>query len=354
MDPATSGESPVSAEPDQTGAFSQCAALHELRLHRIRLADGVPAILQATVAFDCSCGLKWLMCAEGGGVVRAVPLGEAADVVTEHNATPTIERHAPSILCVDDDPGVLDLLKEYFEFQGFTVFTATDGIEAYQQVKQWMPEALLMDLFMPRLGGIGALGRIKALHPDLVVILMSGMGNALELVCEAGLSVTGALAKPLNFAKLSEMLARAGVIAPSALPASPRSKRPVRARVLVVDDEIEVRKMLAEHLVEKGYEVLEAADGEEALVHMPEFRPQIVLLDIMMAGIGGMETLRRIKEAYPATCVIMVTALDGIESAHTALPLGASDYVTKPFTWRYLDSVLEVHLIKDRINPEIK
>lgn len=352
MDPAAWGESPAGAEPDQTSAFRQCAALHELRLHRIRLSDGVPATLRATVAFDCSCGLQWIMRAEGGGVVRAP--GAAADVVTEHEAKPEAERHGPSILCVDDDPDVLDLLKDYFELQGFTVFTATDGMEAYQQVKERMPDALLMDLFMPRLGGIGALSRIKALHPDLTVILMSGIGNALDLVCEAGLSVAGAVTKPLNFARLSEMLARAGVNAPSALPLHALGKRPVRARVLVVDDEIEVRKMLAEHLAEKGYEVLEAADGEEALVHVPEFRPQIVLLDVMMAGIGGMETLRRIKEAYPATCVIMVTALDEVEAAHTALPLGASDYVTKPFTFRYLDSVLEVHLIKDQINPAMK
>jgi DNA-binding response OmpR family regulator len=67
-----------------------------------------------------------------------------------------------------------------------------------------------------------------------------------------------------------------------------------------------------------------------------------------------METLRRIKAAYPATCVIMVTAIEDIESAHKALGLGASDYVTKPFTMQYLNSVLEVHLIADRISPELK
>jgi len=122
----------------------------------------------------------------------------------------------------------------------------------------------------------------------------------------------------------------------------------------VVDDALAMRKMLAEHLEEQGYEVLEAADGEEALALMPEARPQIVLLDLMMDGIGGMETLRRIKTAYPATCVIMVTAIEDIESAHKALDLGASDYVSKPFTMQYLDSVLEVHLIADRINPELK
>ncbi len=67
----------------------------------------------------------------------------------------------PSILCVDDDVDVLELLKEYFTEQGFVVLTATNGVEAFLQVKRWQPKAVILDLFMPRLGGIGALGRIK-------------------------------------------------------------------------------------------------------------------------------------------------------------------------------------------------
>lgn len=267
-----------------------------------------------------------------------------------------MELQLATILCVDDDPEVLDLLKEHFGLQGFVVLTATNGVEAFLQVKQWMPRAVVMDLFMPRLGGIGALARIKALNPDIAVILISGMGNALDLVTEAGLSVDAALAKPLDLAKLSDALARVGVMAPASLAAGPGSQRtrPIRARVLVVDDELEMRKMVSEHLLENGYEVVQAADGEEALARMPEYRPNIVLLDLMMAGIGGMETLRRVKAMAPETCVIIVTAIEDIESAQVALGRGASDYVTKPFTLKYLDSVLEVHLLMDRIDPDSK
>ena len=252
-----------------------------------------------------------------------------------------METHPATILCVDDEPEVLEMLNEYFGLQGFVVLTATNGVEAFLQAKQWMPRAVVMDLFMPRLGGIGALARIKALNPGIAVILISGMGNALDLVTEAGLSVDAAIAKPLDLAKLS---AGQGSHRP----------RPIRARVLVVDDALEMRKMVSEHLQEKGYDVVEAADGEEALARMPEYRPNIVLLDLMMAGIGGMETLSRIKAMAPETCVIMVTAIEEIESAQTALGRGASDYVTKPFSLKYLDSVLEVHLLMDRIDPDLK
>jgi CheY-like chemotaxis protein len=262
----------------------------------------------------------------------------------------------PSILCVDDDIDILELLKEYFTEQGFVVLTATNGVEAFLQVKRWQPKAVILDLFMPRLGGIGALGRIKALNPDVVVILVSGMGNALELVTEAGLSVAGAFTKPLNLVQLSDTLARSGVVAPAALVAAAgdpaQVKRPVRARVLVVDDELEFRKVLAEYLEDRGFDVMEAQDGEEALLRVPDFHPHIVLMDVMMAGMGGVEALKRIKTAAPETCVIMVTAVEDIDSARGALALGASDYVTKPFSFQYLDSVLEVHMLMDHIDPK--
>ena len=263
----------------------------------------------------------------------------------------------PSILCVDDDVDVLELLKEYFTEQGFVVLTATNGVEAFLQVKRWQPKAVILDLFMPRLGGIGALGRIKALNPDVVVILVSGMGNALELVTEAGLSVAGAFTKPLNLTQVSDTLARSGVVAPAALVAAASGepaqvKRPVRARVLVVDDELEFRKVLAEYLEDRGFDVIEAQDGEEALLRVPDFHPHIVLMDVMMAGMGGVEALKRIKTTAPETCVIMVTAVEDIDSARGALALGASDYVTKPFSFQYLDSVLEVHMLMDHIDPK--
>lgn len=260
----------------------------------------------------------------------------------------------PSILCVDDDVDVLELLKEYFTEQGFVVLTATNGVEAFLQVKRWQPKAVILDLFMPRLGGIGALGRIKALNPDVVVILVSGMGNALELVTEAGLSVAGAFTKPLNLIQLSETLARSGVAAPvhAAAGDPAQAKRPVRARVLVVDDELEFRKVLAEYLDDRGFDVMEAQDGEEGLLRVPDFHPHIVLMDVMMAGMGGVEALKRIKIIAPETCVIMVTAVEDIDSARGALALGASDYVTKPFSFQYLDSVLEVHMLMDHIDPK--
>jgi DNA-binding response OmpR family regulator len=244
---------------------------------------------------------------------------------------------------------VLEQLKEHFTLQGFIVLTATNGVEACLQVKRWAPKAVILDLLIPRLGGIGTLSRIRAFNPTIPVILVSDTADALDLVTEAGLNVTGAFAKPLPLDKISETLGRAGVTAPVALAATGNGQRrgQARARILLVDDEPQFREMLAEYLGGKGFEVFEAQSGEEALVQAPISRPQIVLLDLMMAGIGGIDALRGIKAILPDTCVIMVTAVEDLDTARGALAAGAADYVSKPFTFQYLDSVLDIHMPTD-------
>ena len=157
----------------------------------------------------------------------------------------------PSVLCVDDDPEVLELLKEHFTLQGFIVLTASNGVEACLQVKRWAPKAVILDLLIPRLGGIGTLSRIRAFNPSMPVVVVSDTASARDLVAEAGLGVTAAFAKPLDLHAISEALAKAGVTVPTAFTgaANPPRHARTRARVLLVDDEPQFREMLAEYLV---------------------------------------------------------------------------------------------------------
>ena len=113
--------------------------------------------------------------------------------------------------------------------------------------------------------------------------------------------------------------------------------------VMVVDDEPDFTALLADHLGSAGYSVIAALSGEDAVSKLDTFAPRLVLLDMMMAGIGGMETLRRIKAARPETAVIMITALADRDIARKALAAGASDYLTKPLSLDLLDSAVAVH-----------
>ena len=101
-------------------------------------------------------------------------------------------------------------------------------------------------------------------------------------------------------------------------------------RVLVVDDEPQIRRVLRSTLAARGYEVQEAPTGEDALECLRQSRFDLVLLDVNMPGIGGLEACREIR-AGSAVAIIMLTVSESEEDKVAALDAGADDYVTKPF-----------------------
>jgi DNA-binding response OmpR family regulator len=103
-------------------------------------------------------------------------------------------------------------------------------------------------------------------------------------------------------------------------------------KVLIIDDEAHIRQMMRLTLEASGYEVEEAANGEEGLNRLGGGAPGIVVLDQKMPGIDGLETLRRIKQRAPSASVLMVTAFASIELAVEAMKLGAKDFLRKPMT----------------------
>lgn len=116
-------------------------------------------------------------------------------------------------------------------------------------------------------------------------------------------------------------------------------------RILVVDDEVETCNVLKDFLVLKGYEAHVALNGEDAIKMVKEVRPHIVLLDIMMPGMGGIETLKEIKKVDSRVGVVMITAVADEEIAKRTLELGAYDYITKPMDLDYLETVLMVKIV---------
>lgn len=125
-------------------------------------------------------------------------------------------------------------------------------------------------------------------------------------------------------------------------------------RVLVVDDESAIRRALRPPLVELGFEVTEATRGEEALQILRTVAVDAVLLDINMPGIGGMETLRRIRSFAQKLPILMLTVRDAEDEKVEALNLGADDYVTKPFSTRELVARIRasVRRVKEPIRTE--
>ncbi|WP_026840454.1 sigma-54-dependent transcriptional regulator [Citrifermentans bremense] len=105
----------------------------------------------------------------------------------------------------------------------------------------------------------------------------------------------------------------------------------MRARILVVDDELSMREFLSILLEGEGYLVDQAESAEDALRCMGEQRYEMVISDVLMPGLGGIELLSRIKSESPETAVLMITAFTTAEQAVEAMKLGAYDYIGKPF-----------------------
>ena len=118
------------------------------------------------------------------------------------------------------------------------------------------------------------------------------------------------------------------------------------ARILVVDDEQEVCDMLNKFLTLKGHEVFTALSGEDALALVKKERPHIVLLDIRMPYMDGIECLERIKEIDKEIAVIMITAIKQDDVGMKAMELGAYDYITKPLNLQYLQDCLMAKLLQ--------
>jgi DNA-binding response OmpR family regulator len=123
------------------------------------------------------------------------------------------------------------------------------------------------------------------------------------------------------------------------------------ARVLVVDDDVTVREVVVSYLRAGGHTVVEAADGADALRAMRSDPADLVVLDLMMPGIDGLEVCRRLRAAGDVP-IIMLTALGAEVDRVVGLESGADDYVTKPFSPREL--VLRVEALLRRVGEQAK
>lgn len=103
-----------------------------------------------------------------------------------------------------------------------------------------------------------------------------------------------------------------------------------QVRVLVVDDERPIRRFLRTSLTAHGYTVFEAADGPEALAAVVDQRPDLVILDLGLPGMAGVQVTRRLRE-WSQLPIIILSVRDGEEDKIAALDAGADDYLTKPF-----------------------
>ncbi len=130
------------------------------------------------------------------------------------------------------------------------------------------------------------------------------------------------------------------------------AKSKPRGRILIVDDEANAREALDELLRDEGYRTATAADGREALDAIPGFRPEVILTDLKMPRVDGLELLERGRELAPHAAFVVMTAFGSIDTAVAAIRRGAENYLTKPLDFDALLALVERAMEKAQLSAE--
>ena len=244
------------------------------------------------------------------------------------------------VLVIEDDVNNLDVAQRIIRAAGHEPLSATDGAAGLETARTERPDAILVDLLLPRMDGwtVTKTLREEDWAKEIPIIAVSALAmqqdraRAIEAGCDDFVS------KPYAPAELRAVLARYldDGAAPATLEGGIRrgAKSVARdlGRVLVVDDEPANVELLVRRLEALGAETFRAGNGEDALVVADRELPDLILLDVMMPGIDGYDTCRRLKmnDRTAPIPVIFATARDRADDLSMGFEVGAVDYVTKP------------------------
>jgi DNA-binding response OmpR family regulator len=255
-----------------------------------------------------------------------------------------------TILIADSDLEFRATVAYHLTGQGFEVLQAADGVETWLHLRRARPQVIVFDPYMPRLEGLNTIKRLHAFDPTVRIVVVTGDPDPETRRCAHALGADAVLTKPLALQELvAALIAQESGGGPTPKGEIPRPTGRPAAYVLVVDDEPDVRAMLEEYLAGQGYRVRSVPDARAALHDIIEIPPDIVLLDIAMPGLSGVDALGAIRAVAPGTTVIMVSGIGDIQRAKRALAYGAFDYVPKPVDLAYLGQSVETALLMKQI-----
>ena len=260
-----------------------------------------------------------------------------------------------SLLIVDDNAMNRDMLVRHLEREGYTITTADGGKKALELVKTQNFDLVLLDILMPDLDGYKVLAQLKGdiATRDIPVVMLTAVHEMDSVVRCFEMGVEDYLTRPFNIpfvkSRISSCL-RSATVKEKAV----RKVDSEEHHVLVVDDNSMNRDLLTRRLGREGYDISTAAGGLQALELVDKQRFDLILLDILMPDMDGYEVLEKLKNNDDTRDipVIMLTAVNEVESVRLCIDLGAEDYLIKPFNSVLLKSRIAATLQsrgKDRL-----
>ena len=220
-----------------------------------------------------------------------------------------VDADAPTVLVIDDDQTVRDLMTRFLHQEGYNVALAQDGAEGLERIRELMPAAVLLDIQMPKVDGWTVLEACKD-DPeiaDIPVIVLTISDNRKRAYA---LGASDFLVKPVDRNRLREVLGR---------------HRGAHRHILLVDDDKENRRVMKDLVTREGFMVMEAGNGREALGQLANVVPDLILLDVLMPEMDGFEFIEalRAEPAWRSIPLVVVTAKD--LSEHDRLRLSGRD-----------------------------
>ena len=254
------------------------------------------------------------------------------------------------ILIVDDDQMNCDLLQNVFTRHGYQVISSTSGREGLNLFRKHAPRVTLLDLRMPEMDGLTVLKEIRAFDPHAPVIILGGGATEVQENQARALRVTDFIRKGLSLDILVESVNRVSQLPthPNAAPipsANGHAVEQMDESVLVVDDDPLVRDLLVQFLSLRGYRALGVKDGHDALRMIEDVPPDLVLLDMIMPGMSGIEVLQALREREFPGGIIIMTGSHNEELLEDAWALGPQEVLVKPIDLERLLTAIQLVLV---------
>ena len=281
------------------------------------------------------------------------------------------------LLLVDDEEDYVRTMAARLELRDIASRIATSGEAALEAVEEDAPHVMVLDLRMPGIDGMEVLEKVRREHPHVQVIVLTGRGTEEDEERARQLGAFEYMEKPTDTSELLDTIRSAWSKAIEVLKESGKEfsrsmmaaamaeagdadtaleyleaeeeeeeeekgepsaeehvadamEPPGSVKVLYVDDEEDFVRTLAERMDMRDLGGDVALSGQEALAMLEEERPDVMVLDLRMPGIDGLEVLRRVKKAYPEIEVIILTGHGSEQDEEEARRLGAFDYLRKP------------------------
>jgi DNA-binding response OmpR family regulator len=237
------------------------------------------------------------------------------------------------ILIIEDEDALASVLSAKFRLEKFTVDVAVNGEDGLNKIESWQPSLILLDIVMPKMNGYEVMESLQRKENKIPIIVISNSGQDIELEKIKKLGAIDYIIK--TQINPEEVVAKARNVLSGWDGVNKKKDEPTRSgvKVLLVEDDSFLRDICFKKLNKEGFNVDAAVNGEEAVKKVVEFKPAIVLLDIILPAMDGFEVLKEIRSHNDKDIknvpIIMLTNLGQEEDNKKALALGANDYLVK-------------------------